>query len=152
VQEFVLPPATSATGGLPNRTTHVLEAVAESFASQTAGTATGTSLIPVTATPLNMYEPEDVSVDQVSPVDRAQFHLCRRTDETVTFDFENKQEDSQHIDHEILLAASPHYAHFAADNPGSPVQAPKDFTRKTVNTFIQLISPVRGTSIPTHYL
>lgn len=159
VEDHVSPPATAAAmDKLPPTATDALETIEENAPSQALSTVIETLSVPVTTTSSTVHFTDTISADQISPVDRAKFYLSGRTNDAVAFNFENhgedylEQESIRQVDNEILLVASPHYARFSREHPESPTLVPKQFTRKTVNAFMQLISPVRGTSLPTHYI
>ncbi|KAI4955215.1 hypothetical protein J4E91_001073 [Alternaria rosae] len=82
-----------------------------------------------------------------------------RTDERVTFHFPDPNEqslatgDAQYVDTSTLLFTSPFYARTAAEDPRNIVITVPDYiTIRTVNVFIQLVSPERANKLPTHYL
>jgi hypothetical protein len=104
------------------------------------------------------YYPTLISDHNISALDRARYHLRRRTKNTVTFRFldddeaELDDEDPQYIDHDIVLSVSPFYERISQSNLDAALNIPKKFSIKTVNIFIQIISPDRANALPTHYL
>ncbi|KAL5116084.1 hypothetical protein ACEQ8H_005980 [Pleosporales sp. CAS-2024a] len=99
-----------------------------------------------------------ISPHQVSPIDRVKWHLCHRTQNRVIFAFVDKEDqdlvadDSQFIDHDILRAISPFWARQVDADSEHIIDVPKEYCIRTINAFIQLLSPVRSKFLPTHYL
>ena len=99
-----------------------------------------------------------ISEHNIPVIDRVKYHLRHRTDEEVAFRFLNQAEEdidrqgNEYVDYDIFVEASPAYSRYARKNPDKPVPVPKHFGTKTVNAFCQMISPVRATQLPTHYL
>jgi hypothetical protein len=97
---------------------------------------------------------------QISSIDRVKHHLRRRTDHPVAFIFqddekhESVEDDEQFIDGDTLTDISPWYARRsrAIKTPDCPVDVSEDFNTRTINAFIQIVSPVRAKTLPTHYL
>jgi hypothetical protein len=104
------------------------------------------------------FHQSSISPHNIALVDRIKYHLRRRTHEPVVFRFLNVHEaalaenDVQYIGHDTLLSTSPYYASLARTNPNQPVDVPEPFSARTVNAFIQLVSPVHAKALPTHYL
>lgn len=102
--------------------------------------------------------PTLISDHNISALDRARYHLRRRTKNPATFCFldENEaeldDEDPQYLDHDILLNVSPFYRRISSSDPDAVLNIPKNFSIKTVNMFIQVVSPDRANALPTHYL
>ncbi|KAI4655403.1 hypothetical protein J4E93_000115 [Alternaria ventricosa] len=113
----------------------------------------------ITTLPPSFFYPSTVEENYIPPNTRAKFHLQQRTDERVTFRFSDPHElslateDVQYVDTNTLLSISPFYARTAAEDPRDTVITVPDYiTIRTVNIFIQLISPERANALPTHYL
>ncbi|KAI4633139.1 hypothetical protein J4E80_000502 [Alternaria sp. BMP 0032] len=105
------------------------------------------------------FNPSTVEESYIPPNTRAKFHLQQRTDERVTFRFSDPHEpslaseDAQYVDTNTLLSISPFYARTSAEDPRNTVITVPDYIAiRTVNIFIQLISPERANELPTHYL
>ena len=119
-----------------------------------------TSALDVSANAPSMYGASSIPEHRISTVDRMKYHLRRRTDEPVAFNFLDLDEDEtktftndvQFVDHDILMDVSPTYVRYAHKYPDRPMDVPKGITTKTVNAFCQIIAPVRATQLPTHYL
>lgn len=97
--------------------------------------------------------PSAISAAHIPPLSRIKFHLRTRSDELATFAYSplTNEEDTS-VEHSILYFTSPFYVRFSRDNPAAPLPVPEHFCLTTVKTFVQLISPERATSLPTHYL
>jgi hypothetical protein len=113
----------------------------------------------ITNTLPGSFNPSAVQEDYIPPTTRAKFHLQRRTDERVTFQFTNADEQdpadecAQYIDTNTLISTSPFYARVAEEDPRDTVILVPDYISiRTVNIFIQLVSPERANELPTHYL
>ncbi|KAI4634886.1 hypothetical protein J4E83_002208 [Alternaria metachromatica] len=113
----------------------------------------------ITTLPPGFFNPSTVEENYILPNTRAKFHLQQRTDERVTFRFSDPDEgspateDAQYVDANTLISISPFYARTAAGDPRNTVITVPDYiTIRTVNIFIQLISPERANELPTHYL
>ncbi|KAI4959852.1 hypothetical protein J4E86_003577 [Alternaria arbusti] len=113
----------------------------------------------ITTLPPGFFNPSTVEESYVLPNTRAKFHLQQRTDERVTFRFSGPHEqsianeDAQYVDTNTLLSISPFYARTAAEDPRNTIITVPDYiTTRTVNIFIQLISPERANELPTHQL
>jgi hypothetical protein len=105
------------------------------------------------------HNPDDISSYQISSVDRAKYHLRNRTNDVVTFHVIDKHEadvsdhEPQFVDYDVLIAISPAYARSARANPkDTSVYIPSNISSRTINVFIQIISPVCANTLPTHYL
>ncbi|KAF1829481.1 hypothetical protein BDW02DRAFT_536161, partial [Decorospora gaudefroyi] len=104
------------------------------------------------------YDPSAIP-EQISPITRAKFHLRHRTDEPITFRFPDTHEenlsrdDPQFADADTLIAVSPFYARMAREDPqDTAIEVPKHISIRTVNIFVQIISPEPTTQLPSHYL
>jgi hypothetical protein len=113
----------------------------------------------ITNTLPGSYNPSAVQEDYIPPTTRAKFHLQRRTDKRITFQFTNADEHdpadecAQYIDTNTLISTSPFYARVAEEDPRDTVILVPDYISiRTVNIFIQLVSPGRANELPTHYL
>ncbi|KAI4928416.1 uncharacterized protein J4E92_005902 [Alternaria infectoria] len=113
----------------------------------------------ITTLPPGFFNPSTVEENYILPNTRAKFHLQQRTDERVTFRFSDPDEgspateDAQYVDANTLISISPFYARTAAGDPRNTVITVPDYIAiRTVNIFIQLISPERANELPTHYL
>lgn len=105
------------------------------------------------------YNPSAVHDTSIPPLTRIKFHLRHRASEPATFQFLNPDENklakelTPYIDASLLIAASPFYAAKAQAGPEDMgIRVPPPFALRTVNIFIQLVSPERATKLPTHYL
>ncbi|KAL1800248.1 hypothetical protein ACET3X_000590 [Alternaria dauci] len=105
------------------------------------------------------FNPSTVQDNYIPPTTRAKFHLQHRTNKPVTFHFFDPHEeilmrdDPQYIDADILKFISPSYSRKALRSPESGViNLPEHTGPRTVNIFIQLVSPERAIELPTHYL
>jgi len=107
---------------------------------------------------IGAWSASSISEHHISAIDRAKYHLRRRTKGRVNFSFldaweqELAETDEQFFDHNTLLMASPFYARMAHAGPARVVSVSKNFCLKTVNAFSQIISPVNAKALPTHYL
>ncbi|KAI4705408.1 hypothetical protein J4E81_000290 [Alternaria sp. BMP 2799] len=113
----------------------------------------------ITTLPPGFFNPSTVEENYILPNTRAKFYLQQRTDERVTFRFSDPDEgspateDAQYVDANTLISISPFYARTAAGDPRNTVITVPDYINiRTVNIFIQLISPERANELPTHYL
>ncbi|KAE8840962.1 hypothetical protein PTNB73_05342 [Pyrenophora teres f. teres] len=104
------------------------------------------------------YNPSAIHSTSIPPLTRIKFHLRHRTSEPVTFHFSspdqnNLGESSQYVDANLLVATSSVYATQARVDPeDTAIFVPAPFTARTVNIFIQLISPEPALELPTHFL
>ncbi|KAF2034042.1 hypothetical protein EK21DRAFT_85842 [Setomelanomma holmii] len=103
------------------------------------------------------YYPSLISDHNITPLDRAKYHLRHRTQKAVAIHFLDGNEadldaaDPQIIDHDIL-ATSPLYTRLITFDPDAVLDIPSHVSHKTLNAFIQIIAPFPATTLPTHYL
>jgi hypothetical protein len=105
------------------------------------------------------FNPSSIPDHHIFVIDRMKFHLRRRTSSPVTFLFPSAheasfvKEDPQYIDTSTLLALSPFYARQIWQDPeDTSITVPAHISTRTLNIFLQLVTPVPATFLPTHYL
>jgi hypothetical protein len=105
------------------------------------------------------YDASSISKHQILSIIRVKNHLKHCTFKPVTLCFLDKhkanfaEDGLQFVDADPLIAVSPFYARIAwQDSNNTSIFVPKHLAARMVNVFIQTISPVSATELPTHHL